>query len=358
VAGPDGVTLAGDPELVAAAAGALPADAEPGRPFAAPDSTSQPEFESGAFPAALRAAGAPLAVPLGADGARHGWLLVGEKLSERRFVEQDLALVTAAGAAAAAALGRIELVRRAAAEEARSRRLDEIDRLKSDFLSRVAHDLRTPLTSIAWSADNLLDGLAGPLDARQHDYLRSMKAATGQLGRLVGNLLEISRLEVGCPRIAIVPVDLPAVVGEAALALAPVARERGIAIRVVAPAGLPPVRGDGEKLGEIVINLLENAVRYSPGGSEVEVALAGGGGAGGTVVLSVRDRGPGLAAGEEAFVFERFRQGRPSPYVAQSGFGLGLYVVKSYVELMGGGVTARNRPGGGAEFACGLPACP
>ncbi len=359
VVGADGEALAGDPTLAAAAAPALPAPG-PGRLLAAPDSTSQPELECADYPAALRAAGAPLAVPLRAEGDVRGWLLVGEKRSERRFIEQDITLVTEAGAAAGSALGRIALVRRAAEEEARRRRLDEIDRLKSDFLSRVAHDLRTPLTSISWSADNLLDGLAGPLDARQLEYLRSMKAATGQLGRLVGNLLEISRLEVGKPRLAVGPVDLAAVVDEAALALSPLARERGVAIRITAPSAPPSARGDREKLAEVVANLLENALRYSPGGAAVEIALAGAaaGAAGGAVTLAVRDHGPGLADGEAAFVFDRFRQGRPSPYVAQSGFGLGLYVVKSYVELMGGAVTVRNHPEGGAEFTCALPACP
>lgn len=366
-------------------AAALAASAElpraPGAAIlAAPEATSLPELESADYPPALRAAGAPLAVPLTADPELLGWLLLGEKRSERRFIEQDLELIAGAAASAAAALERIRLVRRAAAEEAARQRLGELDRLKSDFLSRVAHDLRTPLTSLQWSADNLLDGVAGPTTPRQAEYLQSMKAATGQLGRLVNNLLGISRLEVGRPGVTLGPVDLRAVVAEAALALAPVAAGRGVTIAVSEPGtGAAPlvVRGDREKLAEVVANLLENAVRYSPDGGVVEVAVEAAGlapdgaamaaasppgtaaaptaAAAAKARLLVRDHGPGLAEGEAEFVFDRFRQGRPSPYAAPSGFGLGLYVVKSYVTLMGGAVGARNHPGGGAEFACELP---
>lgn len=334
---------------------ALLPHAAPAALFAAPGATSLPELESSAFPAELRAVGCALAAPLG-DGEAGAavWLLLGEKRSERRFIEQDLDLVTAAATSAAAALERIRLVRRAADEEVARQRLDEIDRLKNDFLSRVAHDLRTPITSITWSADNLLDGVVGGVNERQRNCLLSMKAAAGQLGRLVSNLLEISRLEVGRPQIEISSVDLRAVVGEAALAMAPIAAARGVRIETDAPAELPQAHGDREKLGEVVANLLENAGRYSPDGAAVEVTLSAPPPSR-RVLLCVRDHGPGLGEGEAEFIFDRFRQGRPSPWTAPGGFGLGLYVVKSYVELMGGVVTARNHPGGGAEFGVELP---
>ncbi len=356
-------------ELLAAAedSGAAPAAAartltDPFRAFtgrlvAAPGTTSQPEFESDSYPGEMLSAGVVLAAAMRREGRPQGWLLLGAKRSHRRYVEQDLELVAGAAEAAGDALERLELMEKALEEEAARRRLDELDRLKSDFLSRVAHDLRTPVTSINWSADNLLDGVVGTLGSRQGEYVRAIKASAGQLERLVGNLLAISRLELGQPRLSLASLDLVRLTEECVLALWPTALARGVRLVEHLAVETPPVRGDREKLAEVLTNLLDNAVKYSPDGGLVELTIdmADDGGAPPRVRLAVRDHGPGLAEGEAELIFERFRQGRPSPYAAGTGFGLGLYIVKAYVELHGGVVAVRNHRDGGAEFVCELP---
>jgi signal transduction histidine kinase len=351
------VLVAGDVERGAARralAAARPQPAGGGEPVtAAPNATSLPEVERGDFPAELAAAGVRLAQPLAADGRALGVLLLGEKESERRYIEQDLELLAAVAAAGATALERMELVQRVAEETIVRRRLGEIDRLKSDFLSRVAHDLRTPLTSIAWSADNLLDGVAGPMADRQSEYVHAIRISARQLGRLVNNLLEIARLETGTTRVAIEPVALAPLLEEVRVALAPIAEAKRVHLAMACADGLGAVRGNREKLVEVATNLIENALKYSPPGAAVDVTLACEGP--GAQRLTVRDRGPGIPPGEEEVIFERFRQGAPSPHSQQQGFGLGLYVVKSYVDLFGGTVRARSHPDGGAEFVCVLP---
>ncbi len=320
---------------------------------AAPGTTSVPEIEAAEFPAALRRAGILFAEPVALEGRILGWILLGEKRSERRYIQEELDLVAATSAEAARALDRLELVQRAAAESRERERLHEIDRHKTEFLSRVAHDLRSPLASVSWSVQNLLDGVVGPTDERVATYLRSIQASTAQLARLVTNLLEISRLELRRPPPPPEPVDWGAVVEESVAAIAPLAQSKRVRLECRSGAGLGPVAGHRDKLGEIVTNLLENAVKYAPPGSVVEICLAAG--EDGRQRLAVRDHGPGIDPAESEAIFERFHQGKPSPYSEQHGFGLGLFVVKSYATHLGGEVRACNHPQGGAMFTCELP---
>ena len=341
----DGAWVAGDP-------GAFGLERHRSR-VAAAGTTSLPEIESAEFPAALRRAGYLLAEPIAVEGRVFGWILLGEKRSERRYIQEEMDLVAATSAEAARALDRLELVQHAAEESRERERLHEIDRHKTEFLSRVAHDLRTPLASVTWSVQNLLDGVVGPTDERMVTYLRSIQASTAQLARLVSNLLEISRLELRRTPPAPEPVDWRAVVEESVAALTPLAQSKRVRIDSRSEAGLGPVGGHRDKLGEIVTNLLENAVKYAPPGSTIEIRLGGAGS--GHQRLTVRDHGPGVDPAERDAIFERFHQGAPSPYSDQRGFGLGLFVVKSYAEHLRGEVTACNHPEGGAMFTCDLP---
>lgn len=321
--------------------------------LARPNATSRPELESPHFPVEPSLAGMHIAAPLPVDGRAAGWLLLGEKRSERRYVEEDLAFLDGVVAEAARALERLELVQKVAEQTIARARLDEIDRLKSEFLARVSHDLRTPLTSIRWSLENLLDGLAGPLADRQREYLTAIQTSARQLERLVNNLVQISRLETGSLSVEVEPVDLGSVAREVRTGLAPLALSRGIRVELKIADGTRPVRGNREKLYEILANLLENAVSYSPNGSSVEILVERD--APGRHRLAVRDHGPGLGEGEVERIFQRFQQGRPSPYVKQTGFGLGLYVVRSFTEMLAGSVAAANHPEGGAVFTCSFP---
>jgi len=279
-------------------------------------------------------------------------ILLGEKESERRYVESELQFVSGVASEARATAEHLRLVREVAVETVRRNRLADIDRLKTDFLSRIAHDLRTPLTSIRWSAENLVDGLAGELNSRQSEYLTSIRSSAGQLERLVANLLEISRLEENRVRVEMVPVPLEPLVADCVVALLPKREAAGVEVRPSFEPGLGPVFGERDRLAASLFNLLENAIRYSPRGSCVEVTVRRE--EPGWQTIAVEDRGPGVPAGLEEAIFERFFQGPPSPHAARQGFGLGLYVVRSYLELLGGSVRAERGSQGGARFACRL----
>jgi signal transduction histidine kinase len=320
---------------------------------AIPNTTSRPEIERAEFPSSLREAGIRLAVPLVTQGRSLGVILVGEKGSERRFIEEELRLLERAAAEIAAALERVELVQLAVEAAEERERVQEIDRMKTDFFSRVAHDLRTPLTSIQYTVDNLLDGVGGSPAPEHASRLRAVRVASNQLGRLVSNLLDLSRLDQPDAATKSEPVSLASIVEEAMTTLGPLGESRGVRFEFRGEDGAGPVLGDRDKIFEIVANLLENATRFSPGGSSVDVALHRC--AGDRQSLEVRDHGPGLAVEDRERIFDRFHQGRPSPYSKQRGFGLGLYVARSYAELMGGSVTASNHPEGGAVFVCTLP---
>jgi signal transduction histidine kinase len=169
----------------------------------------------------------------------------------------------------------------------------------------------------------------------------------------VRDLVEVSRLELAEGRAPLGPVDVAAVVADCAEGLRSLAAAKGVRVETRLDAGLPAARGDADKAAAVVQNLLDNAVKYSPPGAAVDAAVerdeSGG------VRLTVRDRGPGLEEAEKEAIFERYRQGRPSPFSTERGFGLGLHIVRSYVGLFGGRVAAENAPGGGARFVVVLP---
>lgn len=361
---PSAVLLSGRAEI-AAAGDAAPGEGESlldraadlsqgeAEPVAAVGQTSQPAAERPDFPAEWLAAGFGLLQPIALAGRTLGLVLLGAKRSERHYVEEDLRLLAGAAARTAQALDRVNLVQAAAEAALQRRQLRELDDAKNDFLSRVAHDLRTPLTAITWSAQNLLDGVAGPLAERPAESVRAIRAATNQLARLVRNLLEISRLELGRGLPRPTAVCVPALLEEVALSLSDQAAARHLRIRVDCGGELNPVRADRDHLFQIVFNLLENALKYSPDGGVVDVRLSAG--EAGWQTLEVRDHGPGIPEAERERIFERFAQGPASPGGGAQGFGLGLWVVRSHLEAMGGSVRVEDAPEGGAFFICRLP---
>jgi signal transduction histidine kinase len=317
---------------------------------AAPNRTSLPELERDDFPSTLLNHDLVLAQGIWAGEEILGVLLLAPRRTERRYVEPDLETLARATERAGRAVERLRLTQTAAEEALARRQLDELNRLKSDFLSRVAHDLRTPLASIGWSTSNLRDGIAGEVNTAQSDYLGSIQRSVRRLDRMVGNLLEISRLDRGTIELDRQPVKLEAVIEDTTQTLRFLAEEKNITIAVKRQGESRAVLADADTLFEVVVNLLDNALRYSPEGETVSITI--GDLPGGRYGFSVHDSGPGLGTTDPASLFARFAQGGPSPHARDHGFGLGLHIVRSYVELMNGGVEARNHPGGGAEFTC------
>lgn len=321
--------------------------------MAAPRSTSLPELEGDDIPLDLLEEGFVILQPLHGDDGIVGVILLGNRQTRRRYLDQDLAFLAAAGRVVGRHLHRIDLMRKVAAETLARRRLAELDRLKSDFLAQVAHDLRTPVSGIAWSARNLLDGLAGDLNDDQVRYLDSIRSSGAHLNRLVDNLLEISRMENARGRITLADFDAPVPWNDALGALAPQAAAKNVTLELEGAELGQPVRGDRDKMVEVTVNLLDNAVKYTGPGTTVTVTVQPPDE--GFQAVEVRDRGPGLRGQDPARLFGRFAQGEPSPHSSRKGFGLGLHIAATYVDLMGGSLDAADHPDGGAVFTCRLP---
>ena len=317
---------------------------------ALPETTTCPDRESPGFPADLMQEGYVLSLCLEADGRTVGTILLGRKSIGRRFVHTDLKFLTDLCEASSARLQEIRLVQRMSEEKLKWAQLDELTRFKDDFLSQVAHDLRTPVTAVGWSLTNMLDGLAGELQPRQQEYLVSMSGSMEHLNHLVSDLLEISRLQKAKLEILTEDCEMEPILARALGMIRPLAAAADVQLRCTqVPADLR-LQTNGNKLAEVLVNILENGVRYSPPGGVLEVwaALEAD-----QVVLKVRDHGPGFQ--DIADPFARFAQGQPSPHDEGGGYGLGLAIAQEYMRLMGGEISARNHPTSGAEFILVLP---
>ena len=222
----------------------------------------------------------------------------------------------------------------------------EAEQVRSALLSAVSHDLRTPLATITGAATAIRDGALD--DRTRRELVEAICDEAERLERLVRNLLDMTRLESGAVRLRREWVPVEEVIGGALTRL-----ERQLAGRRVistCPAGLPLVSVDPVLLEQLFVNLVENAAKHTPPGSPVEITAAGDERG---VVVEVADRGPGIPAGMEEAVFERFRRGAG---VSAPGAGLGLAISRAIARAHGGTLEARSRSGGGAVFRLSLPA--
>jgi two-component system sensor histidine kinase KdpD len=233
-------------------------------------------------------------------------------------------------------------------EAARAELRVEAERLRNSLLSSVSHDLRTPLATITGAASGLLEGADRLEPAARRELLQAIHEEADRLNRLVNNLLDVTRLESGAIQVRKDWHSLEELVGAALARLGGRLGDHPVTTRL--PPDLPLVPLDGVLVEQVLINLLDNAVKHTPAGTPIEVSAAAGPG---EVQLEVADRGPGLPPGEEGRVFDKFYRGtpaRPGP-----GVGLGLTICRGIVEAHGGRITAANRPGGGVAFRVVLP---
>jgi two-component system, OmpR family, phosphate regulon sensor histidine kinase PhoR len=228
--------------------------------------------------------------------------------------------------------------------------LRRADRVRRDFVANVSHELRTPLTAIRGYVEALLEDPPSPEDSRR--FLEVIARHTDRMERLVKDLLRLARLDAGQETPELVECDLhtvlQGVVHELAGPLA--ARQSNVTVHV--PAEVRIVVSDPAKLHDVLRNLLENAVTYSPEQATVSVEASR---EQGVVFIRVLDEGPGIPPADLVRVFERFYRVDKSRSRAPGGTGIGLAIVKHLVELLGGTVVAANRPEGGAEFTVRLP---
>ena len=244
----------------------------------------------------------------------------------------------------------LALERARLAEEAERAQVHaETERLRNSLLSSVSHDLRTPLASITGAASTLLENEARLDAATRRDLLEALHEEADRLNRLVQNLLEMTRLEAGALQPRTDWHSVEEVVGAALGRFGKSLTERSVTTRI--PADLPLVPMDDVLIEQVLINLLDNALKYTPAGSPIEVTAEDIGGA---VLIEVADRGPGLPPGEEGRIFEKFHRTEPGPSVR--GAGLGLAICRGIVRAHGGRIWAENRSGGGVAFRFTIPA--
>jgi signal transduction histidine kinase len=226
----------------------------------------------------------------------------------------------------------------------------ELDKLRSAVLSNVSHELRTPLTGILGSAQNLRDGLAGGLTTAQREYVGMIEKDSGRLIRVVNELLEWGRLQAGHIELHRSPVPLQQTLAEVAMLLRPVADRKGVRLSMPDGESTVRVQADADKLKQIVINLVDNAVKFSPPRSYVNVRVEVNRQA---VKILVEDEGPGVPPEDLPHLFERYYRGQGAQ--AAAGSGLGLAIAKNLARLHGGDITLQSGAARGSVFVLSLP---
>jgi signal transduction histidine kinase len=240
-------------------------------------------------------------------------------------------------------------------------RLEELDRLKSNFLATMSHELRTPLTSVIGYAEMMAEGLAGPVSPEQREYLTTILGKADQLLGLITSVLDVSSLESGQLALERATLSLADVVASEVATFQPQAGRRGIAIQLES-RGDSIVIGDRKKIRQIISSLLSNAVKFTPDRGKVGVEVRPGPLAPGhdtevttAVQLVVTDSGIGISRDAVAKIFEPFYQVDSSSTRAFGGTGLGLTLAKAYVEAHGGRIWCDTTPGAGSTFVATFP---
>lgn len=228
----------------------------------------------------------------------------------------------------------------------------QVERMKDEFVSTVSHELRTPLTSIAGSLGLVAAGAAGPLPDKAQRLVGIAQANSQRLVRLINDILDLAKIERGEMPFHMQPLTLLNIARRAADAVQGYAEELGVAVELPQETGAT-VRGDVDRLTQIVTNLLSNAVKFSPRGATVAVSF---GHEAGRARISVRDRGSGVPEAFRDRLFSRFAQADSSQTRGKSGTGLGLYIAREIAERHGGRLWYQSPADGGALFHLDLPA--
>ena len=225
----------------------------------------------------------------------------------------------------------------------------ELEQAKADFFNMIAHDLRTPLTSNSAILRTLLMGRMGGLNEEQCDFLQTALEQADLLQKLIDQILDLARLDAREFRIEQAPVALGALIESVVDRLHLLAEEKGLALTAETPPDLPAVRGDAERLEQVLTNLVHNAIKFTAtGGVQIRVDTP----ADDLLQIRVCDSGPGIPAADLPYVFERFYQGRGQQ---KGGAGLGLAICKGIVEAHGGRIWAEGQLGRGSTFHVVLP---
>lgn len=297
-----------------------------------------------------------LGVPVGVAGRSIGSLTLNSR-QERDFTAEEIALITAFADQAAIAIHNAELfaeVKRKTAElEKVNEELRQASRAKSDFVAALSHEVRTPLNVIVGNADLMRDGFFGAVTESQKEALTGMLRYAQALLRLVDNLLKVARLEAKRLGVEVCPFRVEEVLAHARTYVEQLNRDGRLEVLWDVQPNLPPVTSDPLKLEEILQNLIGNAYKFTPQGRiEIRVRDLG---KQGRIEFSVADTGIGIPREDRDRIFEQFHQLKGPHGGNSSGVGLGLTIVKRYLDLMQGDIRVESEPGKGSIFTFTLP---
>ncbi len=233
--------------------------------------------------------------------------------------------------------------------------LKDLERMRTDFLSIVAHELRTPITVMRTLTGLLLDPASEPTGEQRRSMLETMERNAERMQHVIGEILDLARYRSGTIGLQLRQFDAAEIAESAVATIRPLAERRGQAVQVQLPDGPSPrVFGDRPRLDRAFLNLVANAQRFAPDGGRIAIRLEAS--ADGMVRWSVTDDGPGIPADDQARLFERFFVGRRQASTAQEGVGLGLPRALAIAQAHGGSIEVQSRPGHGSTFTLVVPA--
>ncbi|MGZ6672574.1 MAG: response regulator [Solirubrobacteraceae bacterium] len=318
-----------------------------GQPLQAPDlDLEQLDFHT----EALRRHGwrSLLAVPLTREDEIIGALVV-RRTTPGEFTPQTCGLLETLASQSAVAIHNARLFREL---EVKTDQLEVASRHKSEFLASMSHELRTPLNAVIGFSDVLLERMFGELNERQEEYLRDIRSSGHHLLELINEILDLSKVEAGRMDLDLGPVALAEAIDHGLAMVRERAAKHGITVRRDIAGDIGMVWADELKLRQVLLNLLTNAVKFTPDGGSVEIAARV---TDGEVEVSVSDTGIGIPEAERERIFEAFQRGGRTAPTGAEGTGLGLTLTRQIVELHGGRIWMTSTPGEGSTFAFVLP---
>jgi signal transduction histidine kinase len=300
----------------------------------------------------LSRSSAEMALPLPfQSSALTGFLLLGEKRSGQKYTRDDIDLLLTLAGELALSLEMLKLQEEVIYERASKEKLDELNRLKTEFISSVSHELRTPMSSIQGLTELLQEGKVKD-EAKRQQLVAILATESGRLSRLIHNILDFGKIEQQAKTYHLERTEAGPLIEEAVDTLRHRLEAEGFRLRLGIPACAIRLTVDRDAVKQVLINLIDNAVKYSPEEKEIEIQVSARPGA---VEIEVSDRGIGIPEGQQDKIFDRFYRAPEAARVNPKGVGLGLKIVKHIMDAHRGEIRVESRSGGGTTFRLIFP---